>query len=57
MYIVEKKIAIKEKEAKHALNAAKIEKQNSEKQKTIRFKNLVNSVSEVILKFVMESKH
>ena len=57
MYIVEKKIAIKEKEAKHALNAAKIEKQNSEKRKPIRFKNLVNSVSEVILKLGIESKH
>ena len=57
MYIVEKKIAIKEREAKHALNAAKIQKQNLEKQKPIRFKNLVNSVSEVIFKSVMESIH
>ena len=57
MYIVEKKIEIKETEAKHVLDAAKIEKLNSEKQKPIRFKNLVNSVSEVILEFVMESKH
>ena len=57
MYIVEKKIEIKETEAKHALDAAKIEKLNSEKQKPIRFKNLVNSVSEVISKSVMESIH
>ena len=57
MYILEKKIEIKETEAKHVLDAAKIEKLNSEKQKPIRFKNLVNSVSEVILEFVMESKH
>ena len=57
MYIVEKKIEIKETEAKHALDAAKNEKLNSVKQKPIRFKNLVNSVSEVILEFVMESKH
>ena len=54
MYIVEKKIVKQENEAK---DAAKIQKETLEKQKPIRFKNLVNSVSEVILKSVMEVKH